>query len=189
MVGECARNSRIDVPISGIGGISNWQDAVEFMLMGSTSVQVCTAAMHHGFRIVEDMIDGLNHYLDRKGIASVNEIIGKSVPKYSDWGDLDLNYQIVAHINNDVCINCNKCHIACEDTSHQCIEMLTGTDGKPYLQVREEDCVGCNLCSIVCPVDGAIDMIEKPNELQPMTWNERQEAIANISYVANSTAK
>ncbi|MCA1028209.1 MULTISPECIES: NAD-dependent dihydropyrimidine dehydrogenase subunit PreA [Cytobacillus] len=189
MVGECARNSRIGVPISGIGGISNWQDAVEFMLMGSTSVQVCTAAMHHGFRIVEDMIDGLNYYLDRKGIASVNEIIGKSVPKYSDWGDLDLNYQIVAHINNDVCINCNKCHIACEDTSHQCIDMLTGTDGKPYLQVREEDCVGCNLCSIVCPVDGAIDMVEKRNELPPMTWNERQEAIANISYVANSTAK
>ncbi|MDQ0268259.1 NAD-dependent dihydropyrimidine dehydrogenase subunit PreA [Cytobacillus purgationiresistens] len=181
MVGECARNSRINVPISGIGGISNWQDAAEFMLMGSTSVQVCTAAMHHGFRIVEDMIDGLNNYLDEKGISSVKEIIGKSVPKYSDWGDLDLNYKVVANINNEVCINCNKCHIACEDTSHQCIDMLTDSNGNKMLKVREEDCVGCNLCSIVCPVDGAIDMIELPNELVPMTWNERQHAVGAVA--------
>ena len=77
MVGECARNPRINVPISGIGGISNWQDAVEFMLMGATGVQVCTAAMHHGFRIVEDMIEGLSNYLDEKGIASVMDISRK----------------------------------------------------------------------------------------------------------------
>ncbi len=68
MVAECARNPLVGVPISGIGGISNWRDAVEFMLMGSTGVQVCTAAMHHGFSIVEDMIDGLNNYLDDKGL-------------------------------------------------------------------------------------------------------------------------
>lgn len=178
MVAECARHPHINVPISGIGGISNWRDAVEFMLMGATGVQVCTAAMHHGFRIVEDMIEGLNNYLDSKGIAAVSDIIGKSVPKYSDWGNLDLNYNIVAKINPDVCINCNKCHIACEDTSHQCIDMLTDANGKSYLKVREEDCVGCNLCSIVCPVDGAIDMIEAPRELAPMTWNERQTALS-----------
>jgi dihydropyrimidine dehydrogenase (NAD+) subunit PreA len=177
MVAECARNARINVPISGIGGISNWQDAVEFLLMGATGVQICTAAMHHGFRIVEDMIEGLSNYLDSKGIASVSEIIGKSVSRYSDWGNLDLNYNIVAKINTDVCINCNKCHIACEDTSHQCIDMLTDANGKSYLKVREEDCVGCNLCSIVCPVDGAIDMIEVPSELPSMTWNQRQAAL------------
>ncbi|EKN67547.1 dihydropyrimidine dehydrogenase subunit B [Neobacillus bataviensis LMG 21833] len=178
MVAECARHPHINVPISGIGGISNWQDAVEFMLMGATGVQVCTAAMHHGFRIVEDMIEGLSNYLDSKGISSISEIIGKSVPRYSDWGNLDLNYNIVAKINTDVCINCNKCHIACEDTSHQCIDMLTDASGKSYLKVREEDCVGCNLCSIVCPVDGAIDMVEATRELAPMTWNERQAALS-----------
>ncbi len=177
MVGECARNPHINVPISGIGGISNWRDAVEFMLMGATGVQVCTAAMHHGFRIVEDMIEGLTNYLQEKGISSLSEIIGQSVPRYSNWGDLDLNYNIVAKINTDVCINCNKCHIACEDTSHQCIDMLNDENGKPYLKVREEDCVGCNLCSIVCPVDGAIDMVELDNGLMPMTWNERQYAL------------
>lgn len=176
MVAECARNPRINVPISGIGGISNWKDAAEFMLMGSGSVQVCTAAMHHGFSIVEDMIDGLSNYLDSKQISSVEGLVAKSVERYSDWGNLDLNYKVVARINNDTCINCNKCHIACEDTSHQCIDMLTSPDGNKYLEVREEDCVGCNLCSIVCPVEGAIDMVEIPNG-EPMTWNERQAVL------------
>ncbi|MGJ9383468.1 NAD-dependent dihydropyrimidine dehydrogenase subunit PreA [Salipaludibacillus sp. CF4.18] len=176
MVGECAKNPRINVPISGIGGISNWQDAAEFMLMGATGVQVCTAVMHHGFSIVEDMIDGLSNYLDEKKVKSVNELIGKSVPKYTNWGNLDLNHTVIARINNDVCINCNKCHIACEDASHQCIDMLKDSNGVEYLQVREEDCVGCNLCSIVCPVDGAIDMLDIPSN-QPMTWNEREAVI------------
>lgn len=85
MVGECARNKHINVPISGIGGISSWQDAAEFLLMGATGVQVCTAAMHHGFSIVEDMIDGLNNYLDEKGLKSVMDLVGRTVPKYSDW--------------------------------------------------------------------------------------------------------
>lgn len=181
MVAECARHPRIHVPISGIGGISNWKDAVEFMLMGATGVQVCTAVMHHGFRIIEDMIEGLNHYLDEKGIASVKDIVGRAVHKYSGWGDLDLNYKVVARINTDVCINCNKCYISCEDASHQCIDRLTVENGKEYLKVREEDCVGCNLCSIVCPVDGAIEMIEIPSEHPPMTWNERQAVIGGIS--------
>ncbi|QBP42347.1 NAD-dependent dihydropyrimidine dehydrogenase subunit PreA [Paenisporosarcina antarctica] len=180
MVAECARNANITIPISGIGGISNWRDAVEFMLMGSTNVQICTAAMHHGFSIVEDMIDGLNNYLDDKGISSVNKLIGKSVEKYSDWGNLDLNYRTVAKINTDVCINCNKCHIACEDTAHQCIDMLTDPNGNKYLKVREADCVGCNLCAIVCPEEGAISMLELPREKIAMSWNDRQHAFASL---------
>ncbi|MDZ5784372.1 NAD-dependent dihydropyrimidine dehydrogenase subunit PreA [Marinococcus luteus] len=180
MVGECARTPGIDVPISGMGGVSSWQEAAEFMLMGASNVQVCTAAMHHGFRIVEDMIDGLSNYMDEKGLASLDQLIGQTVPKYSDWGDLDLTYRVAAKINNDVCINCNKCYIACEDTSHQCIDMLKDEDGNDILRVREDDCVGCNLCSIVCPVDGAIDMVEVARKIgdEPMTWNERQQLMA-----------
>ncbi|MGO4698738.1 NAD-dependent dihydropyrimidine dehydrogenase subunit PreA [Paenibacillus sp. 2TAB26] len=180
MVAECARNPFVGVPISGIGGISSWRDAVEFILMGSTGVQVCTAAMHHGFSIVEDMIDGLNNYLDEKGLKSVNELIGKSVERYSDWGDLDLNYAVVARIEQDTCIVCNKCHIACEDTSHQCIERHIDDTGAAYLKVREEDCVGCNLCSIVCPVEGAIEMVEVPMTEPALSWNQRQAAIASL---------
>lgn len=180
MVGECARTPGVDVPISGMGGVSSWQEAAEFMLMGASNVQVCTAAMHHGFRIVEDMIDGLSNYMDEKGLASLDQLIGQTVPKYSDWGDLDLTYRVAAKINNDVCINCNKCYIACEDTSHQCIDMLKDEDGNDILRVREDDCVGCNLCSIVCPVDGAIDMVEVARKVgdEPMTWNERQQLMA-----------
>src|SRR5690625_291844 len=88
---------------------------------------------------------------------------------------------IVARINNDICINCNKCHIACEDTSHQCIDMLTDEQGNEYLEVREEDCVGCNLCSIVCPVDGAIDMVDLTPTEPPMSWNNRQTAIQTLN--------
>ncbi|MEK5399783.1 dihydropyrimidine dehydrogenase subunit B [Paenibacillus sp. VTT E-133280] len=181
MVAECARDRGVGIPISGIGGISTWQDVVEFMLMGATGIQVCTAVMHHGFRIVEEMIDGLNNYLDDKGLASVTELIGKSVTRYSNWGDLDLNYKVVARIHEENCINCNKCHIACEDASHQCIDMLTNADGKAILQVREEDCVGCNLCSIVCPADGAIDMVPVDTGVAPLTWNERQKVIGSLN--------
>ena len=179
MVADCARDKKVNIPISGIGGISTWQDAVEFLLMGATGVQICTAAMHHGFRIVDDMIDGLNNYLDQKGIASVMDIVGAAVHTYSDWGNLNLNYKVVAKINQDTCINCNKCYIACEDTSHQSIDILKDEiTGKESVVVREEDCVGCNLCAIVCPVEGTIEMVEVPTELPAQTWNERVRAMA-----------
>lgn len=181
MIGECARQKDINIPISGIGGVSTWQDTVEFMLMGAGGVQICTAAMHHGFSIIDDLVEGLDNYLDDKGIASVSEIIGASVEKYTDWSHLDLNHKKVARINNDICINCNKCHIACEDTAHQCIDMLTDKKGDGYLEVREEECVGCNLCSIVCPVDGAIDMVDLTPTEPPMSWNNRQSALQMLN--------
>ncbi|MGY0692367.1 NAD-dependent dihydropyrimidine dehydrogenase subunit PreA [Virgibacillus sp. FSP13] len=181
MIGECARQPDINIPISGIGGVSTWQDTVEFMLMGAGGVQICTAAMHHGFSIIDDLTEGLSNYLDEKGIDSVSEIIGKSVEKYTDWSNLDLNHRLVARINNDVCINCNKCHIACEDTSHQCIDMLVDENGENYLKVREDDCVGCNLCSIVCPVEGAIDMVDLVPTEPPMSWNDRQGALQTLN--------
>src|SRR5271169_2847846 len=80
MVQACAADPGVGLPISGIGGIGDWRDAAEFITLGATSVQVCTAIMHHGFRIVEDMIEGLNDYLDRKGFKSVNDMVGKAVP-------------------------------------------------------------------------------------------------------------
>jgi dihydropyrimidine dehydrogenase (NAD+) subunit PreA len=171
MVGSCARDAQVGIPISGIGGVSDWRDAVEFLLMGSTSVQVCTAVMHHGFRIVADMIDGLNNYLDARGIASVNEIIGKTVPRFVDWNDLNLDYKIVARIDPASCINCNKCYIACEDAAHQCIERPADPARKPV--VDEEHCVGCNLCSMVCPVEDCITMVRVDSGESTHTWRER----------------
>ncbi|HEX9927307.1 MAG TPA: NAD-dependent dihydropyrimidine dehydrogenase subunit PreA [Pyrinomonadaceae bacterium] len=175
MVSELARDAEFNIPISGIGGINTWRDAVEFLLLGAGTVQVCTAVMHFGYRIVEDLIDGLNNYLDEKGFASVNDIIGKSVPRVTDWSNLDLNYKVVARVNNENCIQCNLCHIACEDGAHQCID-FTMVDNKRFPIVDEHECVGCNLCYLVCPAPGAISMVRLDDGSQPMNWKEYSTA-------------
>lgn len=177
MVADCARDAEVGIPISGIGGIATWRDAVEFILMGATGVQICTAAMHHGFRIVEELIDGLDTYLNQRGLSSVMDLVGQAVSTYANWGDLNLNYKVVARIHQETCIHCNKCYIACEDTSHQCIDLIRDPHTKSErVEIREEDCVGCNLCSIVCPVDGTIEMVSVPTGEPPLTWSQLQAA-------------
>lgn len=175
MVSAISRDAEVGVPVSGIGGISTWRDAAEFMLLGATSVQVCTAVMHYGFRIVEDMIDGLSNWLDQKGIASVNQIIGKSLDKLTDFGQLDLLYSTVARIDPLTCISCNLCYIACEDAAHQCIE-LKPQAGNTRPEVQEADCVGCRLCAMVCPVEGCISMVEVERQGR-VTWKELEQKL------------
>src|SRR5947207_10917624 len=106
MAAALARDPRVTVPISGIGGIGTWRDAAEFIALGATSVQVCTSVMHYGFRIVGDMIEGLSTYMDDKGMKSLDQLVGRAVPSFVDWGDLDLSYQIIANIDEDQCIGC-----------------------------------------------------------------------------------
>ena len=161
------------VPVSGIGGISTWKDAVEFMLLGATNLQVCTAAMKHGFRIVEDMCEGLNNWMDEKGFKKNTDFIGKSVNTLTHWEDLDINFHLVATINQDKCIHCGLCYIACEDTSHQSINLAYG---KPYntYSIKEEECVGCNLCKLVCPVEDCITMVEHRKGDEYLNWKEFQ---------------
>jgi dihydropyrimidine dehydrogenase (NAD+) subunit PreA len=134
------------IPMSGIGGVSNWRDAAEFILMGCGTVQVCTAAMHYGYRIVEDMIDGLSNWMDEKGFATIEDFRGLSLPKVTEWKHLNLNYKIVAQIDESLCIGCQLCHIACWDGAHQCIhtDRVSGPiDGhvelhaKPHLTGRD----------------------------------------------------
>jgi dihydropyrimidine dehydrogenase (NAD+) subunit PreA len=121
LVQQLASDPEVSLPISGIGGVATWREAAEFLLLGSTTVQVCTAAMHYGFRIVEDMIDGLSHWMDEKGFATIDQFRGLSLPKMTEWKHLDLNYRIVARIDRDKCIGCDLCYIACWDGAHQCI--------------------------------------------------------------------
>jgi dihydropyrimidine dehydrogenase (NAD+) subunit PreA len=173
MVSDCARDAEVGIPISGIGGVETWRDAVEFLLLGATNVQVCTAVMHSGFRIVREMIDGLNDYLDAKGMTSVHELVGKSRDTITTWENLNLNYKIVAEVDQSRCIHCNKCYIACEDAAHQCIDRVaSGTNGTYDLVVDADHCVGCNLCMMVCPVD-CIDMIRVDSGLPSQSWKER----------------
>lgn len=171
MVAQLARDPRFNVPISGIGGVTNWRDAVEFLLLGSSSVQVCTEVMLKGYRIVEDMIEGLDSYMADKGFANLDQMVGKAIPAYSDWGNLDLNYEIVAKINKDTCIGCQACLVACHDGAHQCIH--PNPDGSLRVPIVDEDeCVGCNLCQIVCPVEGCITMEKVDNGFAPASWNQ-----------------
>ncbi|MHB8262013.1 MAG: NAD-dependent dihydropyrimidine dehydrogenase subunit PreA [Bacteroidia bacterium] len=162
------------VPISGIGGISTWKDAVEFMLLGASNVQVCTAAMHYGFRIVRDMCDGLNNWMDEKGYQSIDDFVGLSVPKITKWEELDINYHIIAKIDQEKCIHCGLCYIACEDTSHQSIDIEKGNPYNTYT-IKEEECVGCNLCKIVCPVDDCITMEVHRKGDEYLNWIEFQK--------------
>lgn len=170
MAASLARHKEFQIPISGIGGITNWRDALEFILLGSSSVQVCTEVMLRGYRIVEDMIDGLNNYMDERGFTCLDEIVGKAIPAYSEWGNLDLNYETVAKIDEDKCIGCNRCMVACHDGAHQCIH--PNPLGGIVPMVDESECVGCNLCEIVCPVDDCITMVPVNNGFPEVSWNE-----------------
>jgi dihydropyrimidine dehydrogenase (NAD+) subunit PreA len=168
MVAEIARDPATrGMPISGIGGITTWRDAAEFMALGAGNVQVCTAAMTYGFKVVQEMTTGLSAWMDSKGLTSIDQIVGRATPNVTDWQYLNLNYVTKAKINQDLCIKCGRCHIACEDTSHQAITATV--DGKRHFQVIDDECVGCNLCVSVCPVEDCIDMVQMVAGTDPRT--------------------
>jgi dihydropyrimidine dehydrogenase (NAD+) subunit PreA len=198
MVQQIGADPQSQIPISGIGGVTTWRDAAEFILLGCGTVQVCTAAMHYGFRIVEDMADGLRNWMREKGFATIEDFRGRSLPKVVEWKNLDLNYKIVAHIHEEKCIGCDLCYTACWDGAHQCIHMdrterpdpkrvtvtpIPKLDGpmpdrhKTPLhripRVDEHECVGCNLCALVCPVDGCITMERVESGLPFQSWEQR----------------
>ena len=163
---------RAALPISAMGGITTWKDAAEFLLLGARSLQVCTAAMHYGYRIIEDLCDGLSNWMDAKGFHAIDDVRGKSLPHISDFKDFDLSFQAVARIDEQKCIQCNLCYVACNDTAHQCIDLVNGDGARPHPRVREQDCVGCRLCYNVCPVDRCISMVELPPARSSVTWDE-----------------
>jgi dihydropyrimidine dehydrogenase (NAD+) subunit PreA len=177
MVAEIARDPETaGLPISGIGGINTWRDAAEFISLGCGNVQVCTAAMTYGFKIVQEMISGLSEWMDEKGYESIDDFMGLATPNVTDWKNLNLNYVTKAKIDQDLCISCGRCHIACEDTSHQAITNMV--DGLRKFEVIDEECVGCNLCVNVCPVDSCITM-EQISGVDPRTKQEIDPNYAN----------
>jgi dihydropyrimidine dehydrogenase (NAD+) subunit PreA len=207
MVHAAAADPEINLPVSGIGGIQAWQDAVEFMLLGCSGVQVCTAVMHYGFRLIEHMISGLEMWMLEKGFTKLGDFIGKSAGRIGDWGTLDLGYKVTAEIDQKSCIHCGLCYIACEDGAHQSIiqEKLSPEEfaesraggsvtiessgdcrymagaGGGYInlfKINQETCVGCNLCALACPVEGCISMVERESPIPSMNWVEYQEKLA-----------
>jgi dihydropyrimidine dehydrogenase (NAD+) subunit PreA len=182
--------SRSGLPVSGMGGITTWRDAVEFLLLGAANLQVCTAVMHYGFRIIEDLCDGLSSWMDSKEFTSIDQVVGRSLYRIADFGDFDLSFRAVARIDAQKCIKCNLCYVACNDAAHQCIDMIdvsgavvqpyshyAASDGKhdacatrPQPVVREDDCVGCRLCYNICPVEACIEMATVQPDRPPITW-------------------
>ena len=193
--------SSYGVPVSGMGGISSWQDAAEFLLLGATSLQVCTAVMHYGFRIIEDLRDGLTNWMDRQRFKTISDITGKSLQRLSDFKDFDLTFRAVARIDPSKCIKCNLCYVACNDSAHQCIDLISAEGGRiepysydvrsngkhdaiavrPQPRVREDDCVGCRLCYNVCPVAGCIDMVALPPSQPSITWDQLSKSQPDVA--------
>ncbi len=186
MVAEIARDSDLrGLPISGIGGVTTWKDAAEFLALGAGNVQVCTAAMTYGFKIVQEMISGLSEYLDDKQMG-LDDLIGRAVPNVTDWNQLNLNYVSKARINQDLCISCGRCYAACEDTSHQAISMSPDR----VFEVIDGECVACNLCVNVCPVEDCITMeAMAPGTVDPRTGKVVEPDYANwTTHPNNPTA-
>lgn len=179
MVSEIGRDPETrGLPISGIGGVSTWRDAAEFIALGCGTVQVCTAVMVHGFQIVRDMVSGLENYMDEKGFRTLDDFRGMALPSVTDWRYLNLNHVDKAVIDQEVCIKCGRCHLVCEDTSHQAIAAIT--EGERRFDVLEEECVGCNLCASICPVENCISLRSlQPGEVDKRTGKVVTDVYAN----------
>jgi len=178
MVSEIARDRETHgFPISGIGGVTNWRDAAEFIALSCGTVQVCAAAMTYGFRIVEEMKSGLARWMDEKGYRTVEDFRGRAVGNVTDWQYLNLNYITKARIDQDLCIKCGRCYAVCEDTSHQAI--MKEKAGKRHFEVIDAECVACNLCIEVCPVENCITMERMTSGTDPRTGRKIDPKYAN----------
>jgi len=150
---ELAQNPDLALPLSGVGGIETWIDALEYILCGSSTVQIATGVMHYGYRIVEDILEGLSYYMAARGYGTVEEMVGRALPNIHETEKFDLSKQGVAEYDLDRCIGCGQCYIVCRDAGGQC---LAWNGRKRIPEIDEKQCLGCMLCSFVCPVDGMI---------------------------------
>ncbi len=147
-----------DVQLSGIGGIETWRDALEYILVGSHNLQVTTAVMQYGYRIVEDMASGLAYYMEEHGFQKVEDMVGLALPNIIPAEELDRNFKVIVKIDHEKCIGCGRCYVSCFDAAHQAINW----DFEKRRPSVNDECVGCHLCLNVCPVPDCIE----PGEIQ-----------------------
>lgn len=163
-----------DVPITGIGGIETWKDALEFILVGSSNIQVTTSVMQYGYRIVEDMISGLSHFMEDKGIDKLSDLVGLALGNIVSTDDIDRSFKIIPKIDEDECIGCGRCYVSCYDGGHQAIDW-DEENRKPTIN---DHCVGCHLCLNVCPVLGCI----LPGEIKLKEGREEHKITMKTKY-------
>jgi dihydropyrimidine dehydrogenase (NAD+) subunit PreA len=152
-----ATNNGKRIELSGIGGIENWRDALEFIQLGCSNVQVCTAVMQYGYRIIDDLVMGLKTYLQERGIEHLEDLVGEQLPSFVRPSDLDRETRVFPTVNRDLCIGCGRCYVSCRDGGHQAINFDPDTR-QPH--VIGSKCVGCHLCRLVCPV-GAMGLAQR----------------------------
>lgn len=165
-IAEMAENKELGLPLSGIGGIETWIDALEYILAGASTVQVTTGIIHYGYRIVEDMIEGLSDFMASKGIERVSHLVGKALPHLVETDEFELKRQGITQYNLDKCVGCGQCYIVCNDAAGQALEW-DAEKRRPRL--IEDKCLSCMICSFVCPVEGLITY--KP---MPLDWKRRE---------------
>ena len=155
---EMTRNTLIqNVQFSGIGGIETWRDALEFIQLDCRNVQVCTAVMEYGYRIIDDLILGLQTYMQERGIKCLDELVGEELDSFVLPSELDRDTMVLPKIDHERCIGCGRCQISCQDGGHQAIVFDPDTR---QTRVIGQKCVGCHLCRLVCPV-GAIGLAKR----------------------------
>ena len=149
-----------NIQFSGIGGIDTWRDALEFMQLGCRNVQVCTAVMQYGYRIIEDLILGLQTYMAERNIKRLEDIVGEQLPNFVLPSDLDRETIVYPKMDREKCIGCGRCYISCQDGGHQAITFDKETR-QPHIVGTK--CVGCHLCRLICPT-GAIGLAKRINK-------------------------
>ncbi|WP_242964992.1 NAD-dependent dihydropyrimidine dehydrogenase subunit PreA [Scatolibacter rhodanostii] len=138
-----------NVPVSGMGGIETWRDAAEFIAMGCENIQITTSVMQYGYRIIDDLIEGMKIYLAESGFSSVGELVGKALPQIVSTEKLERDSICYPRFNRTACVGCGRCVLSCYDGGHQALTQ-NDNDGKPVMNASK--CVGCHLCAVVCPV-------------------------------------
>ena len=149
------------VQISGIGGIETWEDAAEFILLGARNLQVCTAIMEYGYRIIDDLTSGLAYYMEERGVDHLEDLVGLASANMLPAEELDRSYKVYPAFDMDKCVGCGRCYVSCYDGAHQALAWDEETR-RPVLD--RERCVGCHLCALVCPAHAISkgDVVIKP---------------------------
>ncbi len=168
-IASMAQNEQLSLPLSGIGGIETWIDALEYILLGASNVQVTTGIMHYGYRIVEDMIEGLTDFMAERGVNRMSELIGKALPYLYETESFEIDRQGVTQYDLDQCIGCGQCYIVCQDAAGQAIEW-DAENRRPNL--IEDKCLSCMLCKFACPVPELITFKEMPKG-----WQRQETAV------------
>ena len=163
------------VPISGVGGVYTWEDALDFLLLGARNVQICTSVMEYGYRIVEDIISGLSYWMEEKGYDKLDDFVGLALKNITTPSEFTRTFKIRPAFDHDKCVGCGRCYVSCYDGGHQAIDWDEETR-RPSLNT--DRCVGCHLCQKVCPVQGCIT----PGEVAFDEGAKKEEIIYKKSF-------